>query len=95
MVRNINVCNKHVKKHKKEYIKPLRALREGLYVKAELSILHIKMPLTHLSLTSGRKIRIGIESQLMIMVQLQGLYLRRRLLMKKFDSCDEHSFYIN
>ena len=35
MVRNINVCNKHVKKHKKEYIKPLRALREGLYVKAE------------------------------------------------------------
>ena len=30
----------------------------------------------------------------MIMVQLQGLYLRGRIMMEKFDSCDEHCFYI-
>jgi hypothetical protein len=31
MVRNVNVYNKHIKKHMKEYnyIKALRALREG------------------------------------------------------------------
>ena len=44
-------------------------------MKAEIPILHIKMPLTHLSLIEGRKIRIGIESQLMIMVQLQAIIL--------------------
>ena len=49
MVRNINVCDKHVRKHMKEYdyMKAFRALREG---RNNLPILHIKMPLTHLYL---------------------------------------------
>jgi hypothetical protein len=45
----INVCDKHVRKHMKEYnyMKAFRALREG---RNNLPILHIKMPLTHLYL---------------------------------------------
>ncbi len=42
--------------------------------KVEITILHIKMPSTHLFLNERRKIRIGIESQLMIGDQLQGHY---------------------
>ena len=30
----------------------------------------------------------------MIMVQLRGLYLRRKMLTENFDSFDEHCFYI-
>ena len=37
----------------------------------------------------------GIESQLMIMVRLRGLYLRRKILTTEdFDSCDQHCFFI-
>ena len=48
MVRNIKVYNKHVKKHRKElnYIKALWALRDG----RNTNPVHIKLPLTHLSL---------------------------------------------
>ncbi len=90
--RNINVYNKHVKKHKKEYsyLKALRALCEG----RTTNIAHEDAFNLLISDLKRRKIRTGIESQLMIMVQLLGFYLRRKILTENFDSCDEHRFYI-
>ena len=51
----------------------MEALR-AFCVKAEIPIVDIKMLLTHLSLIYRRKIRIGVGSQLMITIQLQGLW---------------------
>ena len=62
MVRNIKVYNKHVKKHRKElnYIKALWALRDGRNTN----------PVHKVAFDSlfSDLIRIGIESQLIIMV---------------------------
>ena len=65
MVRNVNVYNRHVKKHMREYtcIKALGALREGrnnnpAHKDAVNSLIFVKR----------RKIRIGIASQLMIKI---------------------------
>ena len=80
---------KHMKEH--SYMKALRALREGRNTNPAhkyafnslISDLKRKNP--YWDRKSGDE----------IMVQLQGLYLRRRILMEKFDSRDEHCFYIN
>jgi hypothetical protein len=56
----------------------LRALREGRYTNPA----HIKMP----SLVTNLKIRIGVESQLMIIIlNCKGSIYGRRILMENFD----------
>ena len=56
----------------------LRALREGRYTNPA----HIKMPL----LVTNLKIRIGVESQLMIIIlNCKGSIYGRRILMENFD----------
>ena len=68
MATNINVYNKHIKKHMKEYnyMKALRALREG----RNTNPAHKDAFNSLISDLKVRKIRSGIECQLMIMVQL-------------------------
>jgi hypothetical protein len=77
MVRNVNVYNQYIKKYKKEhsYLKALRTLCEGSNTNpAHKDAFNLLM-----SDLKGRKIRCGIDSQLMIMVRLlRGFYVRRK-----------------
>ena len=92
MVRNINVYNKHVKKHMKEYsyLKALRALREGRNTNPAHKDAFNSL-ISDLRKKNPQWDRKSVDN----MVKQRGFYLRRKILTENFDSCDEHCFYIN